>query len=76
VLGRRLVGGSNEKQIQGLFASVCLAQSVDSEPGDVDIVKGQFLEEDNKEDYEYTPRRRYQYSCEQELAVIDYFQTI
>jgi hypothetical protein len=40
VLGRRLVGGQNEKQVVELFALVRLAQEDDGEPRDIDIVNG------------------------------------
>ena len=59
VLGRQITRGANKKQIQELFASVCLRQSEDRELGDVDIVAGRFLEEDDAEEYEYILTRQY-----------------
>jgi hypothetical protein len=78
VLGRRLVGGLNEKQIVELFATVRLTQHDDGEPGDIDIANGRdiFFEEDDDEELEYILTRRYAYSREHKLAAIDYFQTI
>jgi hypothetical protein len=37
VLGRRLVGGQNKKQVVELFATCRLAQSDAAEPGDDDV---------------------------------------
>jgi hypothetical protein len=34
ILGRRLVGGENEKYVVKLFVTVCLAQEDNREPGD------------------------------------------
>ena len=77
VLGRRLAGGQNEKQVIELFATVRLAQTDDGEPGDVDIANGRFEEDEEQEEdqYEYIPTKRYSYSREHKLAAIDYFQT-
>jgi hypothetical protein len=63
-----------------LFATIRLGQDDEgtSEPGDVDIVNRRFpnLEEDeDEEEGDYTPTKRYQYSREHKLATIDYFQT-
>jgi hypothetical protein len=38
VLGRRIISGPREKEVQELFAAVRLAQSKNSKPGDIDIV--------------------------------------
>jgi len=43
VLGRRLIGGQNEKQVVELFATVRLGQSEDGEPGDIDIANGRLV---------------------------------
>ena len=76
VLGRRLVGGANEKQVVQLFASVRLSQEEDGEPGDLDIVNNTGVDEDLDDlDFEYLPTKRYSYSREHKLAAIDYFQT-
>jgi hypothetical protein len=74
VLGQRIVGGQNEKQVVELFATVRLAQSDDAEPGDIDIANGiTIVEEDEEDEFEYIPRQRYAYSREHKLAAIDYF---
>jgi hypothetical protein len=78
VLGRRLVGGYNEKQVVKLFATCRLIQSDTAEPGDTDIANSNVVvdEEENEDsDYKYLPRQRYAYLQEHKLAVIDYFQT-
>ena len=76
ILGRRLVGGLNEKQVVKLFATVRLTQHDDGEPGDVDIANGRDISlEDEEEELEYISMRRYAYSREHKLAAIDYFQT-
>jgi hypothetical protein len=46
-LGRRLVGGINEKQTVELFANVRLSQHEDAEPGDADITQGTVVIDDN-----------------------------
>jgi hypothetical protein len=78
VLGRRLVGGQNERQVVELFATCRLAQGDTAELGDDDVANGvavieEELEDDDDES-EYIPRR-YAYSREHKLAAIDYFQT-
>ncbi len=78
VLGRRLIGGQNEKQVVELFATfatVRLGQSEDGEPGDIDIANRRLVQEQDDEETDYVPSRRYAYSREQKLAAIDYFQT-
>jgi hypothetical protein len=79
VLGRRLIGGQNEKQTIELFAAVRLSQYDEAEPGDEDIANGTVaIDEDSEseaDEYEYIPKRRYAYSREHKLAAIDYFQT-
>jgi hypothetical protein len=75
VLGQCLVDRQNEKQIVELFATVRLAQTDDSKPGDVDIANSQDIPDKDKDKAEYTPTKRYTYSREHKLAVIDYFQT-
>jgi hypothetical protein len=74
VLGRRLVGGANEKQVVQLFALVRLSQEEDGEPGDLDIVNNIGVDEDLDDlDFKYLPTKRYSYSREHKLAAIDYF---
>ena len=73
VLGRRLIGGPNEKQVVELFATVRLTQTEDGEPGDVDIANGRVILDEDEEDNDYVPSRRYAYSREHKLAAIDYF---
>ena len=75
VLGRRLVGGLNERQTVELFAAVRLTQSNGGEPGDIDITNGRVEINLDDEDNDYVPSRRYAYSREHKLAAIDYFQT-
>jgi hypothetical protein len=78
ILGRRLVGGTNEKQIMEMFASVHLAQgdSAEGEPGDSDILYERMLNlNEGNENQDYIPRKRYSYSREQKLAAIDFFKT-
>jgi hypothetical protein len=77
VLGRRLIGGMNEKQVLELFATVRLGQDEEGsgEPGDLDIANGQFPDLEDDEEEDYMPTKRYQYSHEHKLAAIDYFQT-
>jgi hypothetical protein len=50
VLGRRLAGGQNKKQVVELFVTVRLAQTDDGEPGDVDITNGRFKEDEEQEE--------------------------
>ena len=64
VLGRRLIGGQNEKQVLELFATIRLGQDDEgtSEPRNVDIVNKKFpnLEEDeDEEEGDYTTTKRY-----------------
>jgi len=76
VLGRRIVGGQNEKQVVELFATVRLTQSDDAKLGDIDIANGiTIMEEDEEDEIDYILGRRYTYSQEHKLAAIDYFQT-
>jgi hypothetical protein len=77
VLGRRLVGGQSEKDVLELFASVRLAQEEDGKPGDVNIVNGRVIVNDDEQvdEVDYTPSKRYSYSREHKLVAIDYFQT-
>jgi hypothetical protein len=75
VLGRRLVGGLNERQTVELFAAVRLTQNDGGEPGDIDITNGRVELDPDDEDNDYVPSRRYAYSREHKLAAIDYFQT-
>jgi len=76
VLGRRLIGGANERQMVELFANAQLAQADQAEPGDKDILRG-VIQEDEEDDIdgEYLPVHRYSYTREHKLAAIDYFQT-
>jgi hypothetical protein len=77
VLGRRLIGGANEKQVVQLFASVRLSREEDGEPGDLDIINNTRVDNDLKDtEFEYILTKRYSYSREHKLAAIDYFQTI
>jgi hypothetical protein len=64
-------------QVVELFATVRLTQTSDGEPGDMDIINGRFEEDEEQEEdqYEYIPMKRYSYSREYKLATIDYFQT-
>jgi hypothetical protein len=64
-------------QVVELFATIRLAQTSDGEPGDMDITNGRFEEDEEQEEdqYEYIPMKRYSYSREHKLAAIDYFQT-
>jgi hypothetical protein len=76
IRGRRFIGGDNDRFVQELFAGVRLAQIADGEPGNKDIVKGRFEEEDNDGDdgeFEYMPTKRYKYSREYKLTAIKYF---
>ena len=79
VLGRRLVGSTNERQVISLFATFQLASSTLGEPGDNDnIVERVVIEEEELEledESEYIPQHRYSYLREYKLAAIDYFQT-
>jgi hypothetical protein len=75
VLGRRLVGGTIEKEVVELFATVRLAQTEEGEPRDEDIVNGRVVDEVEDDEDEYIPTKRYSYSREHKLAAIDYFQT-
>jgi hypothetical protein len=62
VLGRRLVGGQNEKQNVELFANTQLAQDR-PERRDEDIVRG-VIDEDETDDTndEYIPKHQHKYS--------------
>jgi hypothetical protein len=74
VLGRRLIGGANEKQVAQLFASVRLSQYKDGEPRDLDIVNNTGITNDlNNPEFKYMPTKQYSYSREHKLAAIDYF---
>jgi hypothetical protein len=76
VRGRRVIGGTNEKQNIELFANARLRQVDNAEPGDEDIVKGVIEEEElDDDDGEYLPKHRYSYTREHKLATVDYFQT-
>jgi hypothetical protein len=45
-----------------------------SEPSDIDITNRKMPNFDNsKEEEDYTPKKRYQYSQKHKLATIDYF---
>jgi len=57
VLGRRLIGGINEKQTIKLFANVQLSQYEDAEPGDTDITQGRVIDDESDlgNEYEYIP---------------------
>ena len=55
ILGRRLVGGENEKYVVKLFVTVRLAQEDNREPGDVNITNNKELLEEDDKDFEYMP---------------------
>jgi hypothetical protein len=75
VLGRRMTGGPNEKQTVELFAAVQLSQYDNAEPGDLDIVNGRVIEEEEDvDDNDYTLLKRYSYTREHKLAAIDFYQ--
>jgi hypothetical protein len=74
VLGRRLVGGQNERQVIETFANARLQLNL-TEPGDEDIIQGVIDDLDDTED-DYIPvHKRYAYTREHKLAAIDYFKT-
>jgi hypothetical protein len=78
VLGRRMIGGINERQTVELFAIARLSQSDTAELGDTEIVNGTAITDDSDsevDEYEYLPVKRYAYSREHKLAAIDYYQT-
>jgi hypothetical protein len=75
ILGRRLIGGDNEKFVQQLFAGIHISQAIDSESSNRDIVEGQALEDNDEGDTDYEPTKRYKYNREHKLATIKYFQT-
>jgi hypothetical protein len=57
-----------------LFATICLTQEDDGEPGDIDIINDKEVLDDEDDDFEYIlSRKRYVYSREHKLAAIDYF---
>ena len=74
VLGRRIIGGPREKEVQKLFAAIRLVQSENSEPGDININQGRFPTVEEDEEFDYMPTKQYAYSREQKLAAINYFQ--
>ena len=76
MLGRRLIGEANEKQIVQLFTSVRLSQEEDKEPRDLDTINNTGVDDDlNDTEFKYIPTKRYSYSREHKLVAIDYFQT-
>src|SRR6266516_386562 len=84
ILGRRLIGGVNEQRVLRYFAEFRLSKTDGGEPGDEETVnreigksigEDEIRVEDDEEEDEYTPRRRYAYTREHKLAAIDYFQT-
>jgi hypothetical protein len=75
VLGRRVIGGTNEQRVLELFRTFRLeASDGEGEPGDNDLVDVTVEEDDDSED-EYIPRHRYAYPREHKLAAIEYFLT-
>jgi hypothetical protein len=56
VLGQRIVGRQNEKQVVELFATVRLAQSDDAKPGDIDIANSITTIEEDKDKFKYILR--------------------
>ena len=75
VLGRRIIGGPREKEVQKLFAAIRLVQSENSEPGDININQGRFPTVEEDKEFDYILTKRYAYLREQKLAAIDYFQS-
>jgi hypothetical protein len=74
MLGRRLIRGVNKKQVVELFALVRLLQQEDREPRDLDIVNNIGVDNNlNNLEFKYIPTKRYSYSREHKLAVINYF---
>jgi hypothetical protein len=74
MLGRRLIRGVNKKQVVELFALVRLLQQEDREPRDLDIVNNIGVDNNlNDLEFKYIPTKRYSYSREHKLAVINYF---
>ena len=78
ILGRRLIGGDNEKFVQELFTSIHISQATKTsrEPGDKDIIKGRIPEDINDTDTDYEPTKHYKYNREYKLIIIEYFQII
>lgn len=75
VLGRRLVGGDNEKLVVAEFARFRLSKD-QPQAGDEAIANGVFpTEEEDSDNEDFRPTKRYSYSREVKLAAIDYFQT-
>jgi Tc5 transposase DNA-binding domain len=84
ILGRRLVGGENEQRVLRYFAEFRMSGTDGGEPGDAETINREIGEsvgdediqaEDEDEEDEYKPRRRYAYTREHKLAAIDYHQT-
>ena len=79
MLGRRLLGGDNEKLVQELFASVHISQAVNSElgePNNQNILEGRFLinnSNNSNNEKDYSPFKCYKYSREYKLIEIEYF---
>ena len=75
ILGRRLVGGQNERHVIETFANAQLQLNL-GEPGDEDIVQGVINNnlDDTKDDY-ILVYKRHAYSQEHKLAAINYFKT-
>jgi hypothetical protein len=64
VLGRRLICGLNKKQVVKLFTTIRLTQEEDREPRDLDIINNKEVKEEDNNDFEYLPTKRYIYSQE------------
>jgi hypothetical protein len=70
-----LVGGQNEKQVVETFANARLQLDL-AEPGDEDIVRGDFDDDLDDIDRDYIPVYKWHtYSREHKLVAIDYFKT-
>jgi hypothetical protein len=75
ILGRRLVGGQNERQVIETFANARLQLDL-GELGDEDIVQGVINNDLDDTEDDYIPvYKRHAYSQEHKLAAIDYFKT-
>lgn len=75
VLGRRLVGGSNEKQVVEAFENARLQLDL-AELGDEDIGQGVIDDDlDDTEDDYILVHKGHAYTREHKLVAIDYFKT-
>jgi hypothetical protein len=75
VLGRRLVGGQNGKQVIETFANARSQLNL-AEPGDEDIVQGVINDDLDDTEGDYIPvHKRHAYAREHKLVAIDYYKT-